>query len=313
MNNLIKKSVKFGAAFSVTAILGSLLMLCGCGGGGGGDSTPAGNVMTNNTGAVATTTNLPDGGDAKNSLVLSAGTLLKDASGNPVVGSLLATVSYSANAALLPPAVIAQVQVGNRVVSFLDITITKIADGQTVKSIAPPLAVTMHVPGVLVGSTVDIYTTNADGSGRQLLQAGLSVNANNQVSFNLNHLTIVTAETVTGSPASITADNSPRSAVVGTSFGKLQATVKDASGNPVNGALVTFTAPAFSGASGSFAGGVTTATTNALGVAESAVFTANTTTGSYTVTAVVAGVATSANFLLTNLLTGSTGSTGGSF
>src|SRR5204862_142396 len=93
----------------------------------------------------------------------------------------------------------------------------------------------------------------------------------------------------------------PQSATINTAFAApLVATVKDAGGNPVAGVTVTFTAPG-SGASGSFAGGVNTATTNGSGVATSATFTANNVAGGpYTVTASVAGVATPANFSLTN-------------
>ena len=107
---------------------------------------------------------------------------------------------------------------------------------------------------------------------------------------------------VAGSPASIAATaGTPQSATVGAAFGiQLQATVKDPFNNPVNGATVTFTAPG-SGASGTFAGGVTTATTNASGVATAAAFTANTIAGAYTVGATVSGVASPANFSLTNL------------
>jgi hypothetical protein len=94
----------------------------------------------------------------------------------------------------------------------------------------------------------------------------------------------------------------PQSAAVNTAFAtQLQATVKDASNNPISGVTVTFTAPA-SGASGTFAGGVNTAVTNASGVATSAVFTANGTAGGpYNVTATATGVATPASFSLTNV------------
>ena len=104
-----------------------------------------------------------------------------------------------------------------------------------------------------------------------------------------------------GAAASIVATSgTAQSATVNTAFANpLAATVKDAGGNPVSGVTVTFTAPA-GGASGTFVGGVKTATTNPSGVATSAAFTANTTTGSYTVTATVSGVATPANFSLTN-------------
>lgn len=101
--------------------------------------------------------------------------------------------------------------------------------------------------------------------------------------------------------ASITATSgTPQSAAINTAFAnRLVATVQDSSGNPVNGALVTFTAPA-TGPRGTFAGGANTAVTNASGVATSAMFTANSTAGSYAATAAVAAVATPASFALTN-------------
>ena len=104
-----------------------------------------------------------------------------------------------------------------------------------------------------------------------------------------------------GLAASVAATaGTPQSATINTAFAtNLQATVKDASNNPVNGVTVTFTAPG-SGASGTFAGGANTATTNTSGVATSATFTANGIVGGpYTVIASATG-ATSANFSLTN-------------
>src|SRR5205814_3986503 len=83
-----------------------------------------------------------------------------------------------------------------------------------------------------------------------------------------------------GAAASITATSgTPQSATINTAFAApLVATVKDAGGNPVAGVTVTFGVPG-SGASGSFAGGVNTATTNGSGVATSATFTANNVAG----------------------------------
>ena len=112
-------------------------------------------------------------------------------------------------------------------------------------------------------------------------------------------LTILQAQPT---PASIAPNaGTPQSAPINTAFGQtLSAIVKDASGNPVSGATVTFTAPA-SGAGGTFAGGlVSTAATNSAGIATSGPFTANAIVGSYIVTARVPGVATPANFNLTN-------------
>jgi hypothetical protein len=102
-------------------------------------------------------------------------------------------------------------------------------------------------------------------------------------------------------PATITVvSGTPQSAAINAAFGNpLVAVVKDSGGNPIQGITVTFAAPG-SGASGTFAGGTNTATTNASGIATSAVFTANATAGAYTVTASVSGVGTPANFQLTN-------------
>jgi len=92
-----------------------------------------------------------------------------------------------------------------------------------------------------------------------------------------------------------------QNAAVGTAFNSpLVATAVDANGNLLTGVSVTFTAPV-SGASGTFAGGLTTQTvvSDANGLATSSTFTANATVGGpYTVTA-TSGLNT-ANFLLTN-------------
>ena len=106
-----------------------------------------------------------------------------------------------------------------------------------------------------------------------------------------------------GSAASVSvASGSGQSATVGTTFGAaLVARITDANGNPISGALITFTAPA-SGASGTFGGGVNTATTNTSGLATSANFTANATFGNYLVSASIG--ATSTNFTLTNAQAG---------
>lgn len=148
----------------------------------------------------------------------------------------------------------------------------------------------------LNGSTGAITgTTTALGTSSFTVQVQDSSNPPETATANLQ--ITVTA----GTPASITATSgSPQSATVNTAFAApLTATVKDGSGNPISGVTATFTAPG-TGASGTFAGGVNTATTNASGVATSPVFTANGTAGSYTVTASVSGVTGTASFALTN-------------
>lgn len=109
-----------------------------------------------------------------------------------------------------------------------------------------------------------------------------------------------------GSPATIVPNGgtTPQTGLVNKAFARpLQVLVKDADGNAVSGVSVRFVAPA-SGASGTFAGGLTsmTATTNANGIATSSVFTANGVSGAYTVTANTdPSVAVFAGFALTNL------------
>ena len=93
---------------------------------------------------------------------------------------------------------------------------------------------------------------------------------------------------------------SGQSATVSTAFtNPLVALVTDTYGNPVSGVTVTFTPPG-SGASGTFAGGVNTAVTNASGLATSVTFTANATSGGpYNITASASGTNT-VNFSETN-------------
>ena len=83
-----------------------------------------------------------------------------------------------------------------------------------------------------------------------------------------------------------TGNGSNQAAQINTQFStRMSAAVFDGSGGYVQGAVVTFTAPA-SGASGTFTDtgtAITTATTGSTGLATAAVFTANGTAGSYTV------------------------------
>ena len=95
-----------------------------------------------------------------------------------------------------------------------------------------------------------------------------------------------------GAPAAITVvSGSGQSANDTTAFAApLVANVTDAGGNPVSGVTVTFTAPAQTGASVTFAGGVNTAITDASGNATSAVMTANSHVGDYQVVASVSSL-----------------------
>ncbi len=136
-----------------------------------------------------------------------------------------------------------------------------------------------------------VFTANTTAGRYTVTATGASLTSN--PSFTLTNRA--------GPPASIAASSgTSQAATVNSPFAtKLTATVADKYGNLVAGATVTFTAPT-GGASGAFAGGVNTATTNAQGVATAAVFTANTTAGAYTVTATVGAFTTSPGFMLTN-------------
>jgi hypothetical protein len=113
--------------------------------------------------------------------------------------------------------------------------------------------------------------------------------------------TVIVGAPTTG-PASLTATGgTPQTAQVNTPFGlSLSVTARDAGFNPVSGVLVSFAAPG-SGPGASFAGGISTALTDASGVARSQTLTANVLPGTYQVTASAAGVSTPAVFTLTNM------------
>lgn len=105
-----------------------------------------------------------------------------------------------------------------------------------------------------------------------------------------------------GPPATIAAwTGTPQSTAANTNFQvALVAVVRDTGGNGVQGASVTFSAPA-SGASGTF-GSSTAASivTDGNGLAIAPTFRANAVGGSYSVTASVAGVGTGAPFAMSN-------------
>ncbi len=148
-------------------------------------------------------------------------------------------------------------------------------------------------------------TTNANGvATATVFTANTHIGGPYNVSATATGLTAVNfaLTNTTGPPASIVATSgTPQTAAPGSPFASpFVVTVTDGSGDPVVGITVTFTAPAQSGASGTFAGGLNTATTNSAGVATSQLFTANGNSGSYTVTAAVSGLATKASFSLTN-------------
>jgi len=141
-------------------------------------------------------------------------------------------------------------------------------------------------------ATANTFTANSTAGG-YTVTANVSPALTTPASFSLTNNP--------GAPATITATaGSGQSATISTAFATaLQATVLDASSNPVSGVTVTFTAPG-SGASGTFTTS-NTAVTDATGVATANTFTANTKAGPYTVKANISpALTTPASFSLTN-------------
>jgi adhesin/invasin len=111
------------------------------------------------------------------------------------------------------------------------------------------------------------------------------------------------SNTANGLPSAIaTTGTSAEEAAVDTGYGQpLQARVTDANGNPVQGAVVTFSiVPGPSGASASFLGGEPSATTDSNGLASSPPLLANGIPGRFTASASTAGVSTVAMYALDN-------------
>ncbi|MGH9101192.1 MAG: hypothetical protein ACRDV8_13315, partial [Acidimicrobiales bacterium] len=153
-------------------------------------------------------------------------------------------------------------------------------------------------------------TTNAMG-----VAAAPRFTANDtQGSYNVNATTSVVSGTAgfsltnsaAGVSASITASaGTKQSALIGATYtAPLEAKVTNASGDPIQGAQVTFSAEtSASGASATFVGGggSATASTDSTGVAVSPELEANGVAGTFTVTATTEGLSAAADFTLTNL------------
>ncbi len=198
--------------------------------------------------------------------------------------------SNTAAGASVSPAVVVTVQDAN------GNTVTTATNSITMSIGTNPsggtLSGTVTASAVAGVATFSALSINKAGTGYTLSASASSLTSATSSAFN------VTA----GAPASVTpASGTPQSTVINTAFTlPLAATVSDSSGNAVSGIVVTFTPP-LAGASGVFAGGINTATTNASGLATSQALTANAIAGGpYNVAATVTGVATPANFALTN-------------
>jgi uncharacterized repeat protein (TIGR01451 family) len=152
-----------------------------------------------------------------------------------------------------------------------------------------------------------VNPTVADGTVLEnpVSAAGDQVNADLSASSASSSFIVTNGTPANGQPAHITAlGGTSQSAAISTTFASaLQATVTDSAGNPVSGAIVTFTVPS-TGASAVLSSG--TAVSNISGVA-GVIAAANNFVGSYLVTASVGALSTS--FSLTNI-SGTSGSGG---
>ena len=200
--------------------------------------------------------------------------------------------SASINTAFAQPLVATVVDSSQNLVSGAVVTFTAPASGAS---------------GTFAGATNSVNATT-DSNGLATSPTFTANGSNGAYTVTATVSGVATAanfklSNIAGQPKTITATSgTPQSAAVKAAFAApLVATVTDSDGTPLGGVVVTFKAPAAgSGASGTFAGGVVTATTDANGVATSATFTANGTVGTYAVTASVGGVSQAADFTLTN-------------
>jgi hypothetical protein len=139
-------------------------------------------------------------------------------------------------------------------------------------------------------ATSSVFTANATAGAYAVMAAVSGVTA--AASFSLTN--------ITGATVSITeTSGTPQTTAVNAAFAApLVVTVVDSGQNPLPGVQVTFHAPTVG--AGIAGNAISTATTNANGVATSQPITANGSVGTYTVAATVASGAEPANFVLTN-------------
>jgi hypothetical protein len=182
--------------------------------------------------------------------------------------------------------------------------------------------VTFSAPGsgasaTFVASGADSVVVGADGSGMASAQLAANGSAGAYTvvaSSTYGTVTFSLTNSASGLPAAIAAQAPrTRAAYVGATYAQpLAVTVRDANGNPVSNASVTFAlGSGGGGSSGTGAAGATFADgsaqaveqTDASGIARSPLFTANGVAGTFTASASVQGVVDPAQFILENVAT----------
>lgn len=246
----------------------------------------------NNTTGAVTSTEGGTGNTASASLTVNPPASISATAGTPQSATISTAFTTNLQATVL--------DVASNPVPGVSVTFTAPASGPsgTFANGTATTSVNTNASGV---ATATVFTANTKASSSSYTVTATVSGVATPANFSLTNNA--------GPPNSISATaGNNQSATINTAFTtNLQATVLDASSNPVPNVSVTFTAPG-AGASGTFANGtntttVTTGTSGAtLGIATATTFTANGTASgsSYTVTATVSPVATPANFSLTN-------------
>ena len=194
--------------------------------------------------------------------------------------------SATVGAAFAAP-LVATVTTGGSPTSGVTVTFTAPSTGQSGSFAGGKNTATTDSTGK---ATSAVFTANST-AGSYTVTASVS-GASTPASFSLTNTAAAAVQISATS-------GSGQTATGGIAFAAPLVATVTTGGTPTPGVTVTFSAPS-TGASGSFAGGVNTATTDANGKATSAVFTANSTAGAYTVTATAPGAASPASFSLTN-------------
>ena len=179
-------------------------------------------------------------------------------------------------------------------------------------NLVPNATVTLTAPATGPGgtfsnsSTTISLTTGANGSLSAPFTANNTAGGPYSVVLSAAGVSSPPSFSLTNNPAplstiTITAGNG-QAVTTGSAFSPLQLLLKDANGNPVPNASITFTAPA-TGPSGTFTNNTNTVTlTTGPSGSLSTAFTANSTAGGpYTITLSAAGVTAPPSFSLTNL------------
>lgn len=162
-----------------------VFVLTGCNGSSGtsSSSTVEGNITTNDSGSIGAS-QLQIASPVGTSISVQAGTIMKDASGTPVVGNIRTSASVLTTASSLPAA--AQIlPPRSSFMAVIDINMG------TVKTFSLPLTVTqdMTSSGAKTGDTVSFYSFNSV-TNKWTLEGSAVVDATGKATLQVNHLSL---------------------------------------------------------------------------------------------------------------------------